>query len=87
MRGKAFIKPDGEDILVGYTAGNYYGPTARIEYDDTWLHIITDHYDGHAMLNIETLPYLRRALAQIAKEVRIQKARPPDPNSAFKSGR
>lgn len=67
---KGYIKTDGKYRGVGCTDGDYIGPTAWIEYDDTWLHIVTDDYEGHAMLNIETLPYLRRALAQIAKEIK-----------------
>lgn len=49
------------------------GPTASVTYDDSWLNIVTDDCEGHAMLNIETLPQLRRALAEIAKEIREKK--------------
>lgn len=49
---------------------DYIGPVARIEYNKDWLYIVTDEYEGVAMLNIEALPALRRALTQIAKELR-----------------
>lgn len=48
----------------------YIGLQARVSYDKDWLHIVTDEYEGAAMLNIEALPALRRALSQIAKERR-----------------
>ncbi len=47
---------------------NYSGPAAQVTYDDKWLHICTDDYEGNAMLNIEALPYLQKALRQIARE-------------------
>lgn len=50
----------------------YYGPVAQVSHDDSWLHITTDAYEGHAMLNIEALPKLRKALAEIARERRAQ---------------
>jgi hypothetical protein len=51
----------------------YNGPAARVSYDKDWLHIVTDDYEGNAAINIEALPHLRRALAQIAKEMRAKK--------------
>jgi len=47
----------------------YSGPCARITFDRDWLYICTDDYEGNAMLNIEALPNLRRALARVAKRV------------------
>jgi hypothetical protein len=52
---------------VSFRRGDYHGPMARIDWDDDWLHIVTDDHEGHAMLNIEALPKLRLALAKIAK--------------------
>lgn len=48
----------------------YYGPVARVTFDATWLHISTDDYEGHALLNIEALPYLQEALAKIAAQLK-----------------
>lgn len=61
------MKKSGKDFLVGATDGDYRGPVAEVSADATWLHICTDSYEGHAMLNIEALPYLQRALREIAK--------------------
>lgn len=71
MTTEPFIKtlPDGGYLVGARDAErDYDGPAARVHADDTWLNIVTDDYEGHAMLNIETLPMLRRALARIAKE-------------------
>lgn len=65
---------------VGYTRkappksdyGDYHGPVAQVSYDGTWLHIVTDNYEGHAMLNIQTLQPLRKVLAEIARERKKQ---------------
>lgn len=40
----------------------YRGPQAAITWDDTWLNICTDPYEGHVMLNIEAINKLRFAL-------------------------
>lgn len=45
----------------------YHGPRADIYWDETWLHIVTDSYEGHVMLNIEALPHLRLALGKISR--------------------
>ena len=41
------------------------GPVAEVSYDGNWLHIVTDSFEGHAMLNIEVLPLLIEALQQL----------------------
>jgi len=61
-------------LLVGAkdtldTVHKYEGPVAEITWDDTWLYIVTDKYEGHVMLNIEALPFLRKALAQVAASI------------------
>ena len=62
---------DHYEILVGTTDHtDYHGPTAHITYDKDFFYISTDDYEGTAMLNIEALPYLRRALAKIAKAIK-----------------
>jgi hypothetical protein len=70
VRGFIEARPDGS-FLVGArdTQTDYIGPGAHIHADGTWLHIDQGDYEG-AMLNIETLPFLRRALAVIAKRGR-----------------
>lgn len=52
----------------------YEGPVAEITWDDTWLHIVTDNYEGYAMLNIEALGPLRKALAKIARSIKARSA-------------
>jgi hypothetical protein len=67
---KGYIKPfDKDGFLVGAEdkETDYSGPAARVTADGSWLHIVTDDYEGNAMLNIEALPYLRRALAKLEK--------------------
>lgn len=69
--GKVFLRREDKCVVLGYEKPEreppYYGPQARISHDDTWLHITTDDYEGHAMLNIETLPVLIRALQAIQR--------------------
>jgi hypothetical protein len=58
-------------FLVGAKDENEYeGPRAKIDWDNTWLNITTDEYEGHAMLNIEALEPLREALAKISLAIR-----------------
>jgi hypothetical protein len=64
-RGKPMLLVGAEDLSD--PKAPYRGPVAEVTWDDTWLNITTDKYEGHAMLNIEALPYLRRALAQIER--------------------
>jgi hypothetical protein len=74
MARKGFIEY-GDDVIYVGTRDNestYEGPTARVDYDKDWLNITTDDYEGHAMLNIEALPHLRRALARVARELRAK---------------
>jgi hypothetical protein len=70
---KAWLIKDKDMWRVGFTRGDYSGPVAQIYYDDSWLNIATDDYEGHAMVNIETLPKLRQALAEVAKQIREAK--------------
>jgi hypothetical protein len=70
MARKAFIRgePGQKQFGVGChdKATDYHGPFAFITFDKDWLWISTDDYEGTAMLNIEALPMLRRALAYVA---------------------
>jgi hypothetical protein len=72
---KGYIEDDKHGLRVGGRKGDYTGPIARITWDEDWLHIVTDDYEGHAMLNIETLPFLRRALTRVAKRIRAGKTK------------
>lgn len=67
---RAFVKECGRDYLVGAEdkETNYSGPVARVSADKNWLVIETDAYEGHAMLNVEALPALIRALRQLQSE-------------------
>lgn len=58
---------------------DYRGPEARISADGEWLNIVTDEYEGAAMLNIEALPQLRRALSRLAKHLRDTHKTPGPP--------
>jgi hypothetical protein len=49
--------------------GDYKGPVGHVYADDNWIHIVTDPYEGHAMLNIETLPELIKILSDIHKVI------------------
>lgn len=61
--------------LVGAKNGNgYHGPVAHVSHDKNWLHVTTDDYEGHAMLNIEALPFLIKALRTIQRERRTPPA-------------
>jgi hypothetical protein len=78
--GRTFLEVRKDCILVGFVRksgdpelSDYRGPTAEISFDGNWLNIITDEHEGAAMLNIETLPRLRRALAIVAKQIRDAK--------------
>ncbi len=78
MSTKGFIRgsvEDGFQVGAAATDSDYIGPVADVSFDDKWLHITTDDYEGAAMLNIEALPFLLKALRQIDKRRRA----PPDP--------
>lgn len=69
--GKSFIEPRKEGgFLVGYSEdrdyGRYNGPTAEVFIRDEWLYIITDAYEGVAMINVQALPKLRLALYRLS---------------------
>lgn len=68
---RGYIEQSGDDFLVG-TKGtgeykDYIGPQAHVYVEGGWLYVVTDEYEGSVMLNVEVLPFLRRALAKIAK--------------------
>lgn len=50
----------------------YRGGPIRIYYDATWLYLVTDDYEGHAMVNIETLPAIVRCLNAIKKQIQAK---------------
>jgi hypothetical protein len=43
----------------------YVGPVARVHGDNNWVYVITDDYEGVAMINRETLPKLIEALQRL----------------------
>ena len=77
---KAFLRddPQNDQILVGYMEKDqsgpwpYNGPTARISFDENWLNICTDDYEGNAAINIEALPQLQKALRMVAKRLKAK---------------
>lgn len=64
--GESFIEPHQNYFSVGfrYSDGDI-GAAAQVSTDKDWLHIITDSDEGHAMLNIECLPHLIKALQDL----------------------
>jgi hypothetical protein len=50
--------------------GRYIGPKADVYIRDGWLFVQTDRYEGSAMMNAETLPALRKALAKLARRLK-----------------
>lgn len=45
------------------------GRYLTVTHDEGFLHLVSDDYEGRAMLDIELLPELRSALADIAREL------------------
>lgn len=67
-RGKSIYLVGAKDETD--PANKYDGPCAQVTWDGAWLHIITDDYEGHAMLNIEAIEPLRKALAMISRKIK-----------------
>jgi hypothetical protein len=81
---RGFLKADGNDWLVGASDLSneeypYHGPVARVSCDDKWLVICTDDHEGYAMLNVEALPFLRRALGYLDRKRWSERSRPGRP--------
>lgn len=76
MTRKAFLKecPTGWLVGVRDKETDYSGPVAEISFDEAWFYICTDEHEGNAMINIEALPALRRALARLAKKIAAEKS-------------
>ena len=72
-RGEPMLLVGAEDLSDKLNP--YRGPMAEITWDETWLNIVTDKYEGRVMLNIETLPHLRRALAKIERKLKTSSAK------------
>lgn len=76
-KGKVTLSgPVKGDQIVSfwYASDGHLGTSARVSFDKNWLWIVTDDHEGSAMLHIECLPKLRRALASIAKEIKNRNA-------------
>ncbi len=69
-----FIRRHNGDVYIGAEdlsdqKNIYRGPVAKVYVeDDTWLRIVADPYDNSIMLNIEALPYLKKALSEIERK-------------------
>lgn len=46
---------------------DYVGPVADVYEDKNWVFIVTDRYEGVAMINREALPSLIKALKGLEK--------------------
>lgn len=76
---KGFLRRHNGSVYVGAEdlsdpAHPYSGPTAEVKADDVWLRIVADPYDNSLMINIEALPYLRKALVEIERKRRKAQA-------------
>lgn len=67
-RGKPMYLVGAKDTMD--TVHKYEGPVAEVTWDDSWLYICTDKYEGHAMLNIEALEPLRKALGKVSRKIK-----------------
>lgn len=70
---KGFLRRHEGKLFVGAEdlsdpQNPYRGPCAEVSADDAWLRIVADPYDNTLMLNVEAIPYLRRALAEIERK-------------------
>jgi hypothetical protein len=54
-----------KSYIVGDAKSGFEVPVARISISKEWLYIITDDYEGVAMLNAETLPLVIEALQKL----------------------
>lgn len=70
MSNTGYMKERNGRIFVGANdaARGYQGPQAEVSADKTWLHIITDPYEGVVMLNIEAAPHLIKAVRKAMRE-------------------
>jgi hypothetical protein len=48
----------------------YCGPIVEVSIDKNWLHIWDNASEEGVMINIETLPALRKALAILARRIK-----------------
>lgn len=57
----------GGGYLVGArdTKSDYEGLEGKVYVEGPWLMVVTDEYEGAAMLNVETLPFLIEALQKL----------------------
>jgi putative sterol carrier protein len=87
MKGKLeeYQAKDGTRYLVSAsdtldTVHQYKGPVAEVWFDDTWLRIQTDPYEGSVMINIEALPHMQLALKKIQKRIAAASGTQRKPN-------
>lgn len=61
---EGYVRKDENGFYVGAAdkERNYTGPEAYVSADKTWLHIVTDPYEGVVMLNIEAAIFLVEAI-------------------------
>lgn len=73
---KGFLRRHNGNLYVGAEdmsepKSPYKGPVAEVYVENaTWLRIVADIYDNSLMLNIEALPFLRKALAEIERKMK-----------------
>lgn len=74
FRNRGYIEKGyrGRGWIVGARGvnWNYRGIPAKVFIDGGWLWIETDDNDGSVMLNIEALPFLRKALYRLSKKAK-----------------
>lgn len=73
---KGFLRRHNGNLYVGAEdlsdpKNPYKGPVAEVYVENaTWLRIVADRYDNHLMLNVEALPYLKKALSEIERTMK-----------------
>ncbi len=69
---EGFLDCSGPELRVGTmdpaNPSEFWAPQARVRVEGPWLHIITDDYEGHVILEIEALPFLIEALQLLRGE-------------------
>lgn len=66
----AKVCPVGYRVGARYKSDNTIGSIADVYLSDGWLIISTDDYEGVAMLHVEALPHLRRALNRLTRHIK-----------------
>ena len=79
MVGTIFKREGNYFVGAKDTESEYIGPTAQVYSDyKTWFSVDTDSYEGCAMMHIETLPVLLKALKLLQKDIKTARGNEND---------